>query len=276
MAVPTTVIVGVVIVMILCPLLLHLSIKKQKKQKLLIQQKRETKYSEASNTDHQTCMKKRSEVTLRSEVMPRSLASPGHREDDKELLVMDTTQVQSKTHDSPPPSYDSHMITPVQLHQHASVSHGSSTSHYNTLRPLTSDNCYRSRAAVRAQQQRKSPLSTATPSPPLLAHIANTNMNNVIAMRDDVREEDNPSSFIHTPNRSPSFTHAPKQLLRISPGLQRPMTMGGVYSTGRHHLRSHRGSLASSHGTTGTSTARTSARTSCSTSLSLVPTQSSI
>lgn len=58
---------------------------------------------------------------------------------------------------------------------------------------------------------------------------------------------------------------------RVSPAMQRPMTMGGVYSTGHHlqhhrnrsHGNNHRGSLTS-YGT-GTST-RTSARTSRSTS----------
>lgn len=66
--------------------------------------------------------------------------------------------------------------------------------------------------------------------------------------------------------RPPSMSHS-----CVSPAMQRPMTMGGVYSTGHHpqHHRnrshgSNRGSLTSSYGT-GTS-ARTSARTSRSTS----------
>lgn len=68
-------------------------------------------------------------------------------------------------------------------------------------------------------------------------------------------------------NWKPSMCHN-----HVSPAMQRPMTMGGVYSTGHHpqHHRNrsrtsnHRGSLTSSYGT-GTST-RTSARTSRSTS----------
>ena len=68
-------------------------------------------------------------------------------------------------------------------------------------------------------------------------------------------------------NWKPSLYHP-----RVSPAMQRPVTMGGVYSTG-HHPQHHRnrsygnnqrGSLTSSHGT-GTST-RTSAMTSRSTS----------
>ena len=174
-------------------------------------------------------------------------------------------------------SHDSHITNPSSLqiqHVHNDIDSKADTIH-QLPRPQSTEGC---------TNIPNTPQGQGLEGYSLVKHLS-------IASRDDTEEErgggegggggERDEGRCNSPSTSYSsnswkLPHYSMGLNRFSPGLQHPMTMGGVYSTGHHHHHhypphrsqagSQRGSLAS-YGT-GAST-RTSARTSRNTTSSL-------
>lgn len=147
-------------------------------------------------------------------------------------------------------------------------------SHDNHMAAMTGPGSFHTRHDTEADNQQYFPTQQFCRPKTSSSHV-DTRVQSAKADNDEDTPEydgDNNTNIEHHtplfPNWKPTMGET-----QLSPGLQRPMTMGGVYSTRHHHHyhnrncshgNIHRGSVTSSYGT-GTST-RTSARTSRSTS----------